>query len=120
MLGGVGGEEQMGKGKKRGRDGRNNGKAIVFLRRYENFLIQRGYLLKFELGGKKAFESVYELLFLCLFFLTCSPHLYILIFTPYLVHASLVWSSGTMLLSEQPSGCFSCFQSTLGRRHSLP
>lgn len=37
--GGVGGEEQMGKGRKRGRDGRNNGKAILFLRRCEKLAI---------------------------------------------------------------------------------
>lgn len=58
MWGGVGGEEQMGKGRKRGRDGRNNGKAILFPRRYEKlllyFLIQIGYLLKFE-HRKKCF-----------------------------------------------------------------
>lgn len=38
MWGGVGGEEQMGKGRKRGRDGRNNGKAILFPR-CEKFVV---------------------------------------------------------------------------------
>lgn len=54
LQGGVGGEEQMGKGKKRGRDGRRNGKTIRVLRRCENlrFLSQRAYLLKLEMEKK--------------------------------------------------------------------
>lgn len=52
-MGGVGGEEQMGKGKRRGRENRHNGKAIMVLRRCENLLYlvnQRAYMLKFENG----------------------------------------------------------------------
>lgn len=39
MQGGVGGEEQMGKGKKKGRDGRRNGKTIRVLRRCEKLAV---------------------------------------------------------------------------------
>lgn len=39
MQGGMGGEEQMGKGKKRGRDGRRNGKTIRVLRRCEKLAV---------------------------------------------------------------------------------
>ena len=38
-MGGVGGEEQMGKGKRRGRDGRHNRKAFTVLRRCEKLAI---------------------------------------------------------------------------------
>lgn len=54
MQGGVGGEEQMGKGKKKGRDGRRNGKTIRVLRRCEKLAVfsESAYLLKLEMGKK--------------------------------------------------------------------
>lgn len=50
-VGGVGGEEQMGKGKRR-RESRHNGKAITVLRceTLLYLLSQRAYMLKFENG----------------------------------------------------------------------
>ena len=50
-MGGVGGEEQMGKGKRR-RESRHNGKAITVLRceTLLYLLSQRAYMLKFENG----------------------------------------------------------------------
>lgn len=54
---------RLGKGKKRGRDGRRNGKTIRVLRRCEKLAVfsELAYLLKLEMEKKNTtFGSVYE------------------------------------------------------------
>lgn len=113
-----------GEGEEKGKRWYNE-KAIVLLRRCEKLaVLSESESVKIWKWEKKPslgqfMRVLWAAASSCLFFSFHLPLLWVLIFTPYLVNASLV--CGTYCVAEWTMlGCFWCFQSTQGRRHSLP